>query len=50
MCVGFEIIGDVVYLKYDDGDRVPVSKSDFDRVFGCMVSCSKNEIIRDFGL
>ena len=50
MCVGFSVYGAVVCLKYDDGDLVFVSKSDFDRAFACMISCPKADIIRDFGL
>ena len=50
MLGGFEILGDLVFLKYDDGDQVMVSKADFDRAFACMVSCPKNEISRDFGI
>lgn len=41
---------DIVYLIYDDGDIVTVSRSDFDRCFGPIVSGSKNDIKRDFAI
>ncbi len=42
--------GDIVVLFYSDGDTVEVSKSDFDRVFGPIVSAAKEDVIRDFAL
>lgn len=39
-----------VRLLYNDGTEVFVSKKDFDRAFGCIVSATKEEIIRDFAI
>ena len=41
---------DLVFLIYEDGDVVKVSRSDFDRCFGPIVSGSKDAIKRDFGI
>lgn len=40
----------IVFLIYEDGDIVTVSRSDFDRCFGPIVSGSKDAIKRDFGI
>lgn len=40
--------GDRAKLEYSDGDIVFVSKADFDRAFGAIVSADKNDVIRDF--
>lgn len=40
--------GDKVRLAYKDGSEVFVSKTDFDRAFGCIVSASKADVVRDF--
>lgn len=42
--------GDKVRLDYKDGSTVYVKKTDFDRAFGCIVSATKSEIIRDFAI
>ena len=42
--------GDKVKLVYEDDDIVYVSKTDFDRAFGAIVSASKTEVLRDFVL
>ena len=42
--------GDKVKLVYEDNDIVYVSKVDFDRAFGTIVSASKVDILRDYVL
>jgi len=42
--------GDKVKLVYKDGSVVYVKKADFDRAFGCIVSATKSDIIRDFAI
>ena len=42
--------GDRVKLVYSDEDIVYVSKVDFDRAFGAIVSAEKHEIVRDFAI
>lgn len=42
--------GSKVRLEYEDGTEVFVSKTDFDRAFGCIVSAPKADIIRDFAI
>ena len=42
--------GDKVKLFYEDNDIVYVSKVDFDRAFGAIVSASKNDVLRDFAM
>lgn len=42
--------GEKVCLAYDDGSEVFVSKTDFDRAFGCIVSAPKSTIVRDFAI
>lgn len=42
--------GDKVKLEYKDNSIVYVKRSDFDRAFGCIVSASKDVIIRDFAI
>ena len=41
---------DKVKLVYEDNTIVYVSKTDFDRAFGCIISASKDEVIRDFAI
>lgn len=41
---------DKVKLVYEDNTTVYVSKADFDRAFGCIISLSKEEVIRDFAI
>lgn len=43
-------VGDKVRLAYADGVEFFVSKKDFDRAFGCIVSAPRNDVIRDFAL
>ena len=42
--------GDKVKLVYEDDDIVYVSKIDFDRAFGAIVSASKVDVLRDYVL
>lgn len=42
--------GERVKLIYKDGDCFYVSKDDFNRAFGCIVSGEKEDIARDFAL
>ena len=42
--------GGRVQLVYEDDTEVYVSKEDFDRAFGCIVSAPKNDVIRDFAI
>lgn len=42
--------GDKVKLEYKDDSILFVKRSDFDRAFGCIVSASKDVIIRDFAI
>lgn len=42
--------GEKVRLAYDDGSEVFVSKADFNRAFGCIVSAPKSAIVRDFAI
>lgn len=44
----WEYAGDNVRLVYRDGTVMYVSKTDFDRAFGCIVSAPKADIVRDF--
>ena len=46
----WEVKGSEVILTYDDGDKVKVSKKDFDRAFGAIINASKEEVIRDFAI
>lgn len=41
---------DRVKLVYEDNTTVYVSKEDFNRAFGCIISLSKDEVIRDFAI
>ena len=45
---GWETIGAMVKLTYDDGEVVRVSKDDFDRAFGAIITADKADVIRDF--
>ena len=42
--------GDKVRLVYEDNTELYVTKEDFDRAFGCIISASKDEVIRDFAI
>lgn len=44
------ILGEIVELTYDDDTSLIVKKTDYDRVFQCMISCPKSEIQRDYAL
>lgn len=44
------IMGETVKLIYDDDTSLIVKKTDYDRVFQCMISCPKSEIQRDYAL
>lgn len=44
----WEYAGDNVRLVYKDGSVAFVSKTDFDRAFGCIVSAPKADVVRDF--
>lgn len=39
-----------VKLVYDDGDVLYVTREDFNRAFGAIVSADKHEVIRDFAI
>lgn len=39
-----------VKLTYKDDTVLYVSKTDFDRAFGCIISADKSDVIRDFAL
>ena len=41
---------DRVRLVYSDGDIVYVTREDFNRVFGPIVSADKHDVIRDFAI
>lgn len=43
-------VGDKVRLEYEDGTEVFVTKTDFNRAFGGIVSAPKADIIRDFAI
>ena len=42
--------GNNVRLQYLDGSILHVSKKDFDRAFGCIVSLTRDEVERDFAI
>lgn len=42
--------GDKIKLIYEDGDILHVNTPDFNRAFGCIVSATKDEVIRDFAI
>ena len=42
--------GERIKLVYNDGDIVFVTKKDFDRAFGTIVSANKDDVIRDFAI
>lgn len=44
----WQIQGNRVCLTYSDDTSLYISKSDFDRAFGCIISADKNAVIRDF--
>lgn len=46
----WEYAGDCIRLVYEDGTVLFVSKIDFDRAFGCIVSAPKSDIVRDFAI
>lgn len=41
---------DLVRLSYSDDSILFVRKSDFDRVFGYIISADKSAIVRDFSI
>lgn len=46
----WKIEGDKAVLYYEDGTKLFVNKTDFDRAFGCIISATKAEIERDFAI
>lgn len=46
----WEYDGDNVKLDYQDGTSLYVSKKDFDRAFGCIISLTKAEAEEDFAI
>lgn len=46
----WRIDGDFAYILYEDGDEIKVSKDDFNRAFGAIISASKENVIRDFAV
>lgn len=42
--------GDKVKLDYQDGSPLYVTKKDFDRAFGCIISLTKAEAEEDFAI
>ena len=46
----WKIEGDRVQLTYADNTGFYVSKKDFDRAFGCIISGEKEVIQRDFAI
>lgn len=46
----WSIEGDKAKLEYEDGAVLYVKKSDFDRAFGCIICCTKDEIIQNFAI
>ena len=42
--------GNKVRLCYADGSELYVTKKDFDRAFGCIVSLTKDEAAADFAV
>ena len=42
--------GENIRLVYEDGSELFVSKVDFDRAFGCIVSASKSAVEKDFAI
>lgn len=46
----WEYDGDNVKLDYQDGTSFYVSKKDFDRAFGCIISLTKVEAEEDFAI
>ena len=46
----WKIEGDKVRLIYADNTGFYVSKKDFDRAFGCIISGEKEAIRRDFAI
>lgn len=39
-----------VQLDYENGESLLVTKKDFDRAFGCIISCTYEEVKRDFAV
>lgn len=46
----WKILGKKVKLTYKDRTRLYVKKTDFNRSFQCMLTCSKSIIKRDFAI
>ena len=42
--------GDKFKLEYQDGTSLYVTKKDFDRAFGCIISLTKAEAEEDFAI
>lgn len=42
--------GDKIRLVYQDGTSLFVTKKDFDRAFGCIISLTKAEAEEDFAI
>lgn len=45
-----EVMGKRVKLIYQDDSELFVSKTDYDRAFGCIISAPKADIERDFAI
>ena len=46
----WRIDDDFAYILYEDGDEIKISKDDFNRAFGAIISASKENVIRDFAV
>ena len=44
----WKIVGEIAHLTYEDGSRLLVKKSDFNRAFGCIITATKDIVDRDF--
>lgn len=44
----WNIVGSKVHLTYNNGTELLIDKTDFDRAFGCIVSASKEVVLRDY--
>ena len=42
--------GNKIRLSYEDGTEFYVSRNDFNRAFGCIISGAKDDIKRDFAI
>lgn len=50
MLININIVDDIVILKYSDGEEVKVAKTDMERAWGPIVSASKEDVKREFGI